>query len=137
MRVALAPALGLRRPLGFYLCVGLPFKAAKRAFAQTRVKGNGVGGDARVRGDGFGGAVGTLEVAGVNVVNATVCECQAHPLRLPLAMVIECDVKLPLNARVNVPGGFAVANRSNANREGAGVGHGLVAEVGETSMKTV
>ena len=136
VRVTLAPALGLFRPLGFYLSVGLPFKAAKRAFTQTFVQCNAVGGNARVRGDRLGGAVGALKITGVNVVNAAVCECQAHPLRLPLAMVIERDVELPLNTGVNVPSSFALANCSNANRGCACVGHGLVTTVGETSMNT-
>ena len=89
-----------------------------------------------MRSDRFGGAVGTLKITGVNVVNAAVCERQAHPLRLPQAVVVERDVELPLNTGVNVPGGFAVANCGNANRGRACVGHGLVATVGETSMNT-
>jgi hypothetical protein len=115
MGVTLSPALGLFGPLVFYLGVGLSFKTSKCPFAQARVKCNGFGVDACVLGDGFGSAVGTLQIAGVNVVNAAFRESDANPLRLPLAAVIERDVKLPLNTRVYVPGRFAVANRSNPN----------------------
>ena len=59
--------------------------------------------------------MGTLQIAGVNVVNATFSKSDAYLLRLPLPTFIERDVKLPLNARIHVPGRFAVANRSNPN----------------------
>jgi hypothetical protein len=115
MGVTLSPALGLFGPLVFYLGVGLSFKTSKCPFAQARFKCNGFGVDTGVLGDGFGSAVGTLKIAGVNVVNAAFRESDANPLRLPLAPLIEGDVKLPLNPRVHIPGCFAVTNRSNPN----------------------
>jgi hypothetical protein len=80
---------------------------AKGALAQA---GLGLHRQAVGPGDFLGGLPGARQIAGVDHADAFIGQRLACALRLPEARGIETDVELALDAGVDVPGGFAVAN---------------------------
>ena len=109
--VALAPAHGLRRPALLDLGVGLAFEDAEAALAQAGV---GDHAQAAVRGRPPARWPRALQVARVDGRDARVGDGAGESPRLPVAGVVERDVELALDARGDVPGRLAVADRQHA-----------------------
>ena len=114
MRIALAPQTCFLGPGVFYLGPCFALEMAKVALAQAHVRPHGPCArcvpSLQRMGDGLGGVEGAAQIAAVNGGNVFVCQRLRSALGLPAAGVIEVDVELPLNAGVDIPSGFAVAN---------------------------
>ena len=118
--VPLAPATGLVRPVVGDLGVGQAFKNAKAAFAQALVQTDlACLQHRRFGGNRQRGGFGAQQVTGVNGVDGLIRQGIRHTLGLPAPMRVEVDVELPLDARVYIPGGLAVAYGDDAG----GVAH--------------
>ena len=64
-----------------------------------------------------GGGVGPRQVAGVNGINGiTLHQRACQVLGLAQADIVEWNIQVALQPRVDVPSGFSVANRQNSGR---------------------
>jgi hypothetical protein len=95
------------------LCVGHALKAAVMALAQRRLRHHRL--TAR-HGDAPGSDPGAGKIRTVDRIDAHVFQRLRRGVGLQQAVIVERNVELTLDASIDVPGGFAVANEAEAGR---------------------
>ena len=108
---ALAPVVRMVRPGLVDFIEGLAFEHAETALAQSFFRHHR---DSRRLGNGLRRFMGPAQVAGINRADLFGGQGFAHPLGLPASGVVQADIELALDASVNVPCGFTVANGNDA-----------------------
>src|SRR5215208_3849795 len=108
---ALAPVLRVVGPGLVDLGEGLALEQAEAALAQPFFGHDGRAGDFGYR---LRRLVRATEIAGIDGADRLAGQRFADAARLPSAGLIQADVQLALDARVDVPGGFAMAYRNDS-----------------------
>jgi hypothetical protein len=109
-----APQLSGLRQLGFDVVKAATLKCPKSPLAQAHM-----GAQRRPGGLGHGqsGGMGALQVAAVNGVNGfSVSQGLRQQLGLALAVIVEGNVGVALDAGAGVPSGFTMSNGHDAGR---------------------
>ena len=108
MRIAFAPTQSIFWQIFFNFCKSLAFKGAKAALTQTRMAD---GRKALLHSHCCRRLVCTLQVAGVNRMQGFLRRQRLGQLcGLPLALGVQGNVELALNAGVDIPSSFAMAD---------------------------
>src|SRR5205814_10243778 len=107
IEIAPAPALASLRPAFLDFLPGVAFELAEVPLAQADLGDDLAAGAV---GHGPRGVVGAQQVARVDGRDALFGHGLAEPPCLPAAGVVERDVELALDARVDVPRGLALAD---------------------------
>ena len=122
--VSTPPSLGLGGVKLFELNPSEAFEITKVTLTQTRfnpvIEGGVVIG--RQKMSRF---KGSFEVAGVHARQSLVLQGQAQLSGLPKAKRVQCNVKVPLDARLNIPVGFSMSDEGDSGRVHEGLWRSL------------